>query len=124
MVHQPQGCNFGTDTIFALTSMYNGDGEMGTITLHIHGMRASDKILYRNRSNQPFAKAYESAVVKATNIKPDAFSPLNADFSIDSVKGWMLKTEIPARIHQGGDMMALARIVKDLETNDFAWGTK
>jgi hypothetical protein len=124
MVHQPQGCNLGTETIFMLTAMFNGDGEMGTIMLHIHGMKNPDHVLYRDRDNKALSKAYEAAVVKATNIKPDAFSALNADFSVDSVKGWMLKTEQPSRIHQGGDMMALTRIVKNLETNSFAWGDK
>ncbi len=124
MVHQPEGCNFGTATIFALTSMFNEPGEMGTIMLHIHGMKNPDHVLYRDRDNKTLSAAWESAVVKATNIKPDAFNALNADFSIDPVKGAMLKTEMPARIHTNGDMMALARIVNNLETHSFAWGDK
>ncbi len=119
MVHQPEGCNLGTATIFALTNMMNGDGEMGTIMLHIHGMSNPKSVIYRDRDNKQLSAAWEKAVKASTNI--ENFGPLNADFSIDPVKGAMLKTEIPARIHTNGEMMALARIVNNLEGNPWAW---
>lgn len=108
--------NLGT---FAVATL--GDLFKGYVWLHVHGMKNPDHVLYRSRSTV-FGKVYEAAIVANTNIKPDAFAPLNADFTVDSRvnTNWYLKTEMPARIHQN-NQHALANVVKAIELEKWAW---
>lgn len=107
--------NLGTRAVGIL-----GDLFKGYVWLHVHGMQDPDTALYRSREDKLEA-AFIAGVKSATNIKN--FNPkFNADFSVDSQvnSNFYLKTELPARIHQG-NTGALAKIVKVIESNNWAW---
>lgn len=109
--------NLGTDAVRIFGKLFPKH-----VWLHVHGMKDPRHCLYRSHS-KVYGKAFEKAITSATNIKPDAFKPLNAYFTVDNETnsaGWYLKTEIPARIYGNGDM-SVTRIVKELEKNDFVW---
>lgn len=91
-----------------------------SVWLMIHGSAAPDKILYRSRS-KPLANAFVKGCKLATNVKKyDA--AFNAGYVVDKLidSNYYLKTEIPARIHVDNHG-ALAKIVKTIEENKWAW---
>ena len=92
-----------------------------SVYLHIHGMKASDHVLYRSRS-KVLGRAFEKGIVNFTNIAKGAFNNFNAGYVTDSIikSPFSLKTEIPARIHTGNEN-ALAGVVRTIEENAWAW---
>jgi hypothetical protein len=91
------------------------------VWLHVHGMKIPDHVLYRSRNNA-LAAAFEKGIVEYTNIPSGNFhTNFNAHFSVDQYMGSMyLKTEIPARIHEG-NLHALAGVIRTIENNTWAW---
>lgn len=92
-----------------------------SVFLHIHGMRASDHVLYRSRSKL-LGNAFEKGVVENTNIDKGAFGSFNAGYVTDSIikSPFSLKTEIPTRIHLSNPN-AMGGIVRTIEENIWAW---
>lgn len=93
------------------------------VVLHIHGMKITDRVLYRSR-NALLGTTFEKMVVDNTNIQPNAFGALNASFTIDNLvnTNFYVKTEMPARIHVN-TQMALAKMTQELEQQTWAWPT-
>jgi len=93
-----------------------------SVVLHVHGMKATDKVMYRSRT-PVLGKAFEDGIRKGTKL--EKFVPFNADFSIDPMvnTNWYLKTEIPAQTHQNNKMV-IAVVVREIEKHGWAWADK
>ena len=106
--------NLGTKAVHMFGELFPNH-----VWLHTHGMADPSKVLYRSHS-KVYGAAFEKAVMAVTNIKE--FKPLNAYFTVDNEtnSGYYIKTEIPVRIYHNSDQ-SVARIVKELEKNDFVW---
>lgn len=109
-----------TNTMGAVATRQLDDLLPKSVWLMIHGQANSKSVLYRSRS-KVLGRAFTKGVLENTNIKiiHDNF---NAGYAVDKLinSTFYLKTEIPARIHQG-NLGAMAKIVIEIEKNAWAW---
>jgi hypothetical protein len=89
------------------------------VWLHIHGMKNDKTALYRSRDER-LSRAFEKGVREHSGIRNfnDGFK---ADFSTDKFMTMLfLKAELPSKLHVN-NQKALAGIVREIETNEWAW---